>query len=476
MAILDTGGKKPSTPTIGTASHSGSVLTISVPFTAPTYAGKGTISSYTVTSSGGHTASGASSPISVGGLTSGTSYTFTVRAITDTGVTSDSSSASNAVTALTTPANVTGLTTSRPSSGNIGVSWNAVSADNAGRGGAASVTYSVYYGTTSSPVTLHTTTSGTSTTISLTAGTSYWFKVVTNNSSFSSAGTTTATSTLCLATPANATNVAITNTNGTSDSANSAVSNTGRFTVTWTAASGGGETANYYVYYGTTTSATTYWTATSGTSATITGLTTGTSYWAKIYTYNSLFTASGTVSSNSVIPVMQPNQITTGFNAFAGNAEIAIGLDAGSRLTTASHYGGFLGTGVGYKIYTSTDNANFTLRINANYTLIIGEPWDALNNATACTITGLTNGTAYYVTINSYNNFYERSGTYAGGGATFTPVVPPYFPPFFPPFFPPYFPPFFPPFFPPYFPPFFPPFFPPYFPPFFPPFFPPQFK
>ena len=251
MAILDTGGKKPITPTIGTASHSGSVLTISVPFTAPTYTGKGTISSYTVTSSGGHTGSGASSPISVSGLTSGTSYTFTVMATTNTGVTSDSSSASNAVTALTTPANVTGLSTSRPSSGNIGVSWTAVSADNAGRGGAASVTYSVYYGTTSNPTTLYTTTASTSTTIPLTIGTSYYFKVVTNNSSFSSSGTTTGSATSCLGTPTNATNVAITDSSGgynVSDSANSAVSNTGRFTVTWTAASsGGGETSNSYV-------------------------------------------------------------------------------------------------------------------------------------------------------------------------------------------------------------------------------------
>jgi hypothetical protein len=36
----------------------------------------------------------------------------------------------------------------------------------------------------------------------------------------------------------------------------------------------------------------------------------------------------------------------------------------------------------------STDNVNFTLRINANYTLVVGLPWDALNNGTACTITG----------------------------------------------------------------------------------------
>ena len=235
MGLLDTGGKQPSAPTIGTATHTGSVLTISVPFTAPTYSGKGTISSYTVTSSGGHTASGSSSPISVSGLTSGTSYTFTVKATTNTGVDSPASSASNSVTALTTPANVTGLTTSRVTSGQIRVTWTAVAANASGRGGDSSVTYSVYYGTTSSPSTLYATQSGTQADIALTAGTSYYFKVVTNNSLFSSSGTTTGAATLCLQTPNNATNVSITNTNGASDSADQTVSNTGRFTVTWTA-------------------------------------------------------------------------------------------------------------------------------------------------------------------------------------------------------------------------------------------------
>ena len=304
MALIDTGGKKPSTPTIGTASHSGSVLTISVPFTAPTYTGKGTISSYTVTSTGGHTASGASSTISVGGLTAGTLYTFTVRATTNTGVTSDSSSASNAVTALTTPANVTGLSISRPASGQITVSWTAVSADAAGRGGAASVTYSVYYGTTSSPATLYTTTASTSTTISLTAGTSYWFKVVTNNSLFSSAGTTTATSTLCLATPANVTGLT------TSRPSSTAI------TVSWTAVSadaagrGGAYSVTYDVYYGTTSNPTTLgWFETSGTS--ITGyFTAGTTYWFKVITKNSSFSSAGTTTASGTLCLATPANAT----------------------------------------------------------------------------------------------------------------------------------------------------------------------
>jgi hypothetical protein len=87
----------PGAPTIGTATVSGT--TASVAFTAPSSAGfPATITGYIVTSSpGGLTGTGASSPISVTGLTAGTAYTFTVRAINATG-TGPSSAASNSVT------------------------------------------------------------------------------------------------------------------------------------------------------------------------------------------------------------------------------------------------------------------------------------------------------------------------------------------------------------------------------------------
>jgi hypothetical protein len=70
----------------------------SVSFGAPAYTGGTAITSYTVTSSpGGITASGASSPILVSGLTNDTSYTFTVVATNIAG-NSAASSASAAVT------------------------------------------------------------------------------------------------------------------------------------------------------------------------------------------------------------------------------------------------------------------------------------------------------------------------------------------------------------------------------------------
>ena len=92
------GGKKPTTPTIGTATDGGTGTTVSVAFTPSTYIGKGTIT-YTATSSPGSlTGTGASSPITVSGLTTGTAYTFTVKGNTNYGVASDNSAASNSVT------------------------------------------------------------------------------------------------------------------------------------------------------------------------------------------------------------------------------------------------------------------------------------------------------------------------------------------------------------------------------------------
>lgn len=93
------GGKKPSTPTIGTASAGNGQAT--VPFTESTYRGKTNSGTYRATSTPGSIANTCNSPCSsivVSGLSNGTSYTFTVRLETAYGVNSDSSASSNAVT------------------------------------------------------------------------------------------------------------------------------------------------------------------------------------------------------------------------------------------------------------------------------------------------------------------------------------------------------------------------------------------
>ncbi|MBW0279260.1 hypothetical protein B4O99_06895, partial [Shewanella xiamenensis] len=85
----------PSAPTIGTATAGNAQATVS--FSAPAFTGGDAITGYSLVSTpGGITASGTSSPITIMGLTNGTSYSFTVAAINSAG-TSSASTASNAV-------------------------------------------------------------------------------------------------------------------------------------------------------------------------------------------------------------------------------------------------------------------------------------------------------------------------------------------------------------------------------------------
>jgi hypothetical protein len=72
--------KVPNAPTIGTATAGGNNCA-SVAFTAPSCIGGGAISSYKVYSNcGAFTKIGASSPLVVTGLTTGSSYTFKAEA------------------------------------------------------------------------------------------------------------------------------------------------------------------------------------------------------------------------------------------------------------------------------------------------------------------------------------------------------------------------------------------------------------
>ncbi|MFD1089541.1 beta strand repeat-containing protein, partial [Shewanella seohaensis] len=85
----------PGAPVIGTATAGDAQASVS--FTAPGFSGGTAVTGYTLVSTpGGITASGASSPITITGLTNGTSYSFTVAATNSAGLGS-ASAASNTV-------------------------------------------------------------------------------------------------------------------------------------------------------------------------------------------------------------------------------------------------------------------------------------------------------------------------------------------------------------------------------------------
>lgn len=112
----------PDAPVMGVATAGVGSATVS--FTAPTNNGGSSITSYTVTAHPGNIiASGSSSPVTVTGLTSGQSYTFTVKATNAVGD-SVASSASNAVTIPTAPDAPTNLMAT-VSTGGVDLTWSA---------------------------------------------------------------------------------------------------------------------------------------------------------------------------------------------------------------------------------------------------------------------------------------------------------------------------------------------------------------
>lgn len=163
----------PGAPTIGTALKGNTQAEVA--FTAPANNGGSAITSYTATSNpGGFTATAASSPITVTGLTNGTAYTFTVIATNANG-NSTASSASNSVTPSSVPGAPT-IGTATEGNAQASVSFTAPVSD----GGSPITGYTV----TSNPGGLTGTGTVSPVTVTgLTNGTLYTFSVVATNSS-----------------------------------------------------------------------------------------------------------------------------------------------------------------------------------------------------------------------------------------------------------------------------------------------------
>jgi len=164
----------PGAPTSVSATATGTT-TASVSFTVPSNLGVPALTSYTVVSSPGNlTANGASSPITITGLTTNTSYTFTVFATSSIG-NGPSSSPSASITTLAVP----GAPTSASASAGAGQATVSFSAPSFA-GVPASITG---YRVTSSPGGITATGSNSPIIVTgLNAGTSYTFTVAATNS------------------------------------------------------------------------------------------------------------------------------------------------------------------------------------------------------------------------------------------------------------------------------------------------------
>ena len=183
----------PSAPTAASATAGN--LQATVAFTAPSSLNGSTITSYTVTSSGGQTATGASSPIVVTGLTNGSTYTFTVVANSASGSSIASSSASALIPSVPAAptvgtATATGITTAT-------VAYTAPAND----GGSVITSYTATSSPGSITGTLSQAGSGTITVYGLTGSTAYTFTVNATNSVGTSAASAASNSITTLSPP-----------------------------------------------------------------------------------------------------------------------------------------------------------------------------------------------------------------------------------------------------------------------------------
>ena len=291
------------------------------------------------------------------GLTNGTAYYFTVKAV-NAGGTSGASNEANA-TPTAAPAAPTGLSATAGNA-QVSLTWNAST-------GATS--YNVYRGTAAggeSATAIATGISGTSyTNTGLTNGTAYYFTVKAVNAAVPPA---------LPMRPMQPRPAAPGSSGWTYGHAGNA-----QVSLTWNASTGA---TSYNVYRGTAAggeSATAIATGISGTSYTNTGLTNGTAYYYTVKAVNAGGTSGASNEANATPTVAARRQRRLDFRPPRGNAQVSLTWNAS---TGATSYNVYRGTAAGGESAT------------AIATGVTG---------TSYTNTGLTNGTAYYYTVKAVN-------------------------------------------------------------------------
>ena len=365
----------PGAPTGVAAAATASNTSATVSWTTPASTGGSPIQGYTVTSSpGGKTCTTSGNSCAVSGLTTKTSYTFTVTAYNQPG-TGLASTASNALV-VGTPGSPNGITATNVanvangSAPSATVSWTAPSAN----GGATVTGYTVTSSpSVTAPAACTNTANLTCTFTGLAAGTTYTFSVVAINTNGSGVAGTSASVT------------AYTLTNAPTGVTATGYQNT-QAPVSWNAPSnlGGGSISKYTVTATDTTNSLNggETCTTSTTSCTATGLTNGDSYTFTVTATNQAGTSPASGASTAVIPATAPDAPT--------------GVVATATATTTS-------TTVSWSAPANNGGANVT-----GYTVTASPsataPAACVNTANlTCTFTGLTAKTSYTFTVTATN-------------------------------------------------------------------------
>jgi hypothetical protein len=300
----------PGAPTIGTATNVGTARAYNngaatVTFTAPASTGGLPITSYIVTSNtGGYTGTGSASPITVTGLQSSASYTFTVRAVNSAGQ-GAASAASNSITATTVPQ---APTIGTATAGNT----TATVTYTAGATGGAAV--SAYIATSSpggqtgsgaSPITV----SG------LTNGTAYTFTMTATNINGTSLASAASNSVTPIVPVPNAPTIG-TATNTPSGRAY----NNGAASVTFTPAVSGPVATSYTV----TSSPGGYTASAASSPITVTGLQSNTAYTFTVKANNASGSSVASSASNSITATTVPQAPTIGTVSVSSRTVVSV--------------------------------------------------------------------------------------------------------------------------------------------------------
>jgi hypothetical protein len=325
----------------------------------------------------------------VTGLTNGMAYLFRVAAVNAAG-----SGAYGQTSATVTPKTVASAPVSvvgTPGNGLVSLTWTAPS-----NGGAAITDYVVQYSSnsgTSWTTFADGTSSVTSATVTgLTNGTAYLFRVAAVNAAGTGAyGQSAAVTPRTVAT-------APRNLVGSPRN--------GQAVLTWTAplSNGGAAITDYAVQYSSNSG--TSWTTfadglSTGTTATVTGLTNGTNYVFRVAAINAAGT--GAFAQSTAIRPYVPVSAPTGLAAVAGNTQVTLTWTAPNSTPPVTDY-------------------RVQYRVDA-----VGSAWqtfaDGLSTTPRAVVTGLTNGSRYFFRVAAITS--EGIGFYTNGTLAATPSAPP---------------------------------------------------